>query len=96
MLSYLSKDFILILDEADKITKRAQNIQSENKNLIENLIEKEKFVPEAIRNLAEYEYDLEEDFYTTTYICTKCGHFEFFNQKLAKLILEERKKRLVK
>jgi len=61
LLSYLSKDFVLILDEADKITKRAQNIQVENKNLIENLIEKEKFVPEAIINLAEYEYELEDD-----------------------------------
>ena len=37
-------------------------------------------------------YDLEEEFYTTTYICTECGHFEFFNPELAKLILEERKK----
>ncbi len=36
------------------------------------------------------EYDLEEVYYTTTYICTKCGHFEFFNLEWAKSILEER------
>lgn len=41
------------------------------------------------------EYDLEEEFYTTTYICTECGHFEFFNPELAKLILEERKKNAI-
>ena len=37
-------------------------------------------------------YDLEETFYTDTFICTHCGHFEFFNQKLAQIVLEERKK----
>ncbi len=36
-------------------------------------------------------YDLDEELYATTYICTKCGHFEFFNPKLAELIIEERK-----
>ncbi len=35
-------------------------------------------------------YDLDEEFYATTYICTKCGHFEFFNPKLTEFILEER------
>lgn len=37
-----------------------------------------------------FQYDLEEELYTTTYICTKCGHFEFFNPELAKIILEDR------
>ena len=37
-----------------------------------------------------FQYDLDEELYTTTYICTKCGHFEFFNPELAKIILEDR------
>ena len=54
---------------------------------------KAKLIQTAIGLAGESsEYDLEEEFHTTTYICTKCGHFEFFNPKLAKLILEEREK----
>lgn len=37
-----------------------------------------------------FQYDLDEELYTTTYICTKCGHFEFFNPEFAKIILEDR------
>lgn len=52
---------------------------------------KAKLIQTAIGIAGESsEYNLEEEYYTTTYICTKCGHFEFFNPKLAKLILEER------
>lgn len=39
-----------------------------------------------------FQYRLDESCYAQTYICTKCGHFEFFNLELAKLILEEREK----
>ena len=38
-------------------------------------------------------YDLENNVYTSTYICTRCGHFEFFNPKLAQLVLEERQEK---
>lgn len=38
-------------------------------------------------------YELENELYTSTYICTRCGHFEFFNPKLAQLILEDRKEK---
>lgn len=37
-------------------------------------------------------YDLKEEFYTKSYICIKCGHFEFFNTELVKVILEKRSK----
>lgn len=36
-------------------------------------------------------YDLETEALTVSYICTKCGHFEFFNPELAEKILQERK-----
>ena len=45
----------------------------------------------GIRGEATF-YDLEDDVYTSTYICTRCGHFEFFNPELAKIILEDRQK----
>lgn len=38
-------------------------------------------------------YDLKQTSDATTYICTKCGHFEFFNLKLANIILQERKRK---
>ena len=37
-------------------------------------------------------YDLREKTTADTYICTNCGHFEFFNSKLAKSVLEKRAK----
>lgn len=37
-------------------------------------------------------YDLEENIYTDTYICTQCGHFEFFNSEVAKDVLKKRAK----
>ena len=41
-----------------------------------------------------YVYKLHENVYTRSYICTNCGHFEFFNPELAKLVLQERDKRV--
>ncbi len=40
------------------------------------------------------DYDLDEESSATTYICTNCGHFEFFNQDLANKILKKRTKKL--
>jgi septal ring factor EnvC (AmiA/AmiB activator) len=37
-------------------------------------------------------YDLEVNLYANTYICTRCGHFEFFNPELAKFVIEERER----
>lgn len=37
-------------------------------------------------------YAMHEEVYAKTYICTQCGHFEFFNSELAKLILGERER----
>ena len=39
-----------------------------------------------------FQYDLDASVYAKTYICTRCGHFEFFNLELAELVLEEREK----
>lgn len=39
-------------------------------------------------------YDLHEEVYAETYICTNCGHYEFFNSWLAKSILEKREAKI--
>lgn len=40
-----------------------------------------------------FQYALQNDVYASTYICTKCGHFEFFNPKLAEQVLKDREKK---
>lgn len=39
-----------------------------------------------------FQYDLGTSVYAKTYICTQCGHFEFFSPELAKRVLEKREK----
>ena len=52
-----------------------------------------ELVTTAIGLMGEsFQYDLDTSVYAKTYICTKCGHFEFFNPRLAKLVLEKREK----
>ena len=54
-LSYLSEEYLLVLDENSKINQRQENIILENNHLIDSLIEKERFVPEAIQNMRSEE-----------------------------------------
>jgi len=49
-----------ILDEKNKINQRKNNIIVDNNKLIDSLIEKEKFVPEAIENISKFEYNFEK------------------------------------
>lgn len=39
-----------------------------------------------------FQYALDNNVYAITYICTRCGHFEFFNPRLAELVLKDREK----
>ena len=59
-LNYLSNEYLLVIDENSKINQRQENIILENNNLIDSLIEKERFVPEAIQNMSNSEYNLKE------------------------------------
>ena len=56
LLDYLTDDYLLCFDEMSKINQRRENIIIENNNLIKSLTEKERFVPEAIRNISEIEF----------------------------------------
>ena len=55
ILDYLDKNYCVFLDEINKIKQRAANITTDNKNLIKNLLEKEKIVPQVINNFLSYE-----------------------------------------
>ena len=57
-LDYLAENTILAIDENTKIKQRQENIIVDNKNLIQSLLEKERFVPESIQNISNYEYNL--------------------------------------
>ena len=54
-LEYCSKNCLLIIDENNKIVQRTENIIIENNNLVKSLTEKERFVPEAIRNVSNFD-----------------------------------------
>ena len=55
LIDYLNKDTAIFIEEENKIKQRMQNIQIDNQNLIKTLTEKEKIVPQAIKNLSTQE-----------------------------------------
>ena len=59
-LDYLNENFLILFDEYSKIKQRQENIIIENNNLIKSLIEKQRFVPQAIQNISLYVHDIEE------------------------------------
>ena len=54
ILSYLSNDYIIFLDEINKIKARNENILKDTENLIKSIIDKNKQVPDALKNLGNY------------------------------------------
>ena len=59
IIDYLTDNFLVVLDEYNKIEQRLQNVNIDAQNVIKTLIEKEKIVPEALKNLLSIE-QLEE------------------------------------
>ena len=53
ILEYLD-NFIIVFDEFGKINQRIDNIRIENRNLVRNLLEKEKSVPDVINNIVGF------------------------------------------
>ena len=53
-LDYLSEDYIIFLDEIEKIKARCENVNRDYKNLAKDLIEKKKKVPDIISQIMEY------------------------------------------
>ena len=59
-LDYLSKDYTVLIDENSKVNNRQENIIIENNNLIKSLIEKRRFIPQSIKNISKYKYEIED------------------------------------
>ena len=55
LLDYLTDNYMIFIDEINKIKTRAHNITKDTKSIINLLIEKEKFVPEALNCILEFE-----------------------------------------
>lgn len=53
-LDYLSKDYIIFLDEIGKIKARSENILKDTNNLIKSMVEKKKRVPDSLKSLENY------------------------------------------
>lgn len=60
ILDFIDSKSLLFIDEISKIEARKNNLIIDNNNLVKSLIEKEKFVPESIKNINEYEYNLND------------------------------------
>jgi len=58
-IDYLGKDFIIFLDEIGKIRARAVNIIKDNEAVIKSLIEKDRIIPDSIKNIVTYEEIIE-------------------------------------
>ena len=50
-LDYINKDFLVFIDDIQKINTRQKNILLDNNKLVESLIQKERFVPDNILNI---------------------------------------------
>ena len=55
LLDYITENYIIVLDEERKIHQRTINIEKDKENLINNLIEKNKIVPQILENFEKYE-----------------------------------------
>ncbi len=63
LLDYLPRNSLIVVDENLKINQRIENIIIENNNLIKSLTEKDRFVPEAINNISEFNKEEWNDIY---------------------------------
>ena len=50
ILDYLPQDTIILIDEKSKVEARKENIKNDYDNLIKSLIEKDKIIPQIIKN----------------------------------------------
>lgn len=55
ILEYLNNKYVIVLDEINKIRQRLENVTKDTQNVIEVLLEKEKVVPEALKNISTYQ-----------------------------------------
>jgi len=54
LLDYISDEYIIFIDEIEKIKTRVENITKDNEHLVKDLIEKNKVVPEVLSYMKDY------------------------------------------
>ena len=54
VLEYLNDEYLVVIDEENKIKTRSENIKQDIQNLSESILEKEKMLPDALNNILEY------------------------------------------
>jgi len=54
LLDYISNDYIIFIDEIEKVKARAENIIKDNDSLKQDLIERNKIVPEMLAEKQDY------------------------------------------
>ena len=50
ILEYLSDKYLIMIDEQNKVIQRSENIENDNNSIMQALIEKERIIPEALKN----------------------------------------------
>ena len=54
ILDYITDKYLVFLDEQSKIEQRTINVNKDSQNIIQLLIDKEKIVPEALKNICNF------------------------------------------
>ena len=78
-----AKNFKIFIDEPDKVEQRINGIKEDNKNLVKELKEKERFVPEALDNILYFDFN-EKKVVNLKEEDIKENHFEFREVNLFK------------
>ena len=58
LLDYLKDKYLLFIDSIDKINARQENILKDNTQLMDTLLDKNRVIPDSIKNIAKF--DIEE------------------------------------
>ena len=54
IIDYLKDNYLIVLDEINKIKQRLENVNKDSQNVIQLLLEKEKVAPEALKNMLNF------------------------------------------
>ena len=54
LLDYIDQKSVIFIDELSKVNNRIESIKQDNQNVIKTLLEKERIVPDAVKNMLVY------------------------------------------
>ena len=54
ILDYINKNYIIFIDEVSKIKARSENVIKDTKLLMQNLVEKKRYIPELLEKIEDY------------------------------------------